>query len=78
MKFKVISYVKKPDFKNWEGAVIEEVSTGKKYITNGFYKWDASKERLATCEEVESIDIDKFMARWNRKFFNGELETSRG
>lgn len=72
--YRIISYIKRPDFESWEGAVIEEISTGKRYITNGFYKWEASEARLATCVEVESIDIDKFMAHWNRKFFNGELK----
>ena len=71
--FKMISFIKRPKYKDWEGAIIEEISTGKRYITNGYYKWEARENRLATCEVVSSINIDKFMAKWNRKFFNGKL-----
>lgn len=72
--YRVIDYIIRPEFKNWEGAIIEEVATGKRFITNGFYKWNASEKRLVKCKIVDSIDIDSFLARWNIKFFRGEIE----
>lgn len=71
--FKLVCYIKRPKYKDWEGAIIEDISDGKRYITNGYYKWDASENRLSTCEVVDSIDIDRFMAKWNKNFFNGKL-----
>lgn len=72
--FKVINYVKKPEYRKWEGAVVEEVSTGKRYITNGFFLWVASDKGLSKVVVVDSIDINAFMVRWNSKFFRGNIE----
>lgn len=72
--FKVINYVKKPEYKKWEGAIIEEVATGKKYITNGFFLWKATESKLSKLEIVDNIDINGFMVRWNSKFFRGNIE----
>ena len=63
--YKVIDYIIRPKYNNWEGAIIEDLSTGGKYITNGIYKWEAREKRLKTCEIVEKINIDEFMNRWN-------------
>lgn len=63
--YRVIEYIIRPKFNNWEGAIIEEVETGKKYITNGVYKWEARENRLETCVVVDKINIDTFINRWN-------------
>jgi len=71
--YRVINFIKRPEYKDWEGAIIEEISTGKRYITNGFYKWGAQESKLASCVVVGSIDMNRFMARWNTNFFNGKI-----
>lgn len=63
--FKVIDYIIRPKFNNWEGAIIEDVSTKKKYLTNGIYKWEARENRLETCVIVEKINVNEFIDRWN-------------
>jgi len=63
MKYRVINYIKRL---NWEGAIIEDIDTKKKYITNGVYKWEARENRVEKCTTVESIDKDKFLEYWNR------------
>ena len=66
--YKVIDYIIRPKFNNWEGAIIEDLKTGKKYITNGIYKWEARENRLETCTVVDNINIDAFINRWNNHF----------
>ena len=63
--YKVIDYIIRAKYNNWEGAIIEDKNTGEKYITNGVYKWETREERLKTCIVVEKINIDEFMNRWN-------------
>lgn len=63
--YRVIEYIKRPKFNNWEGAIIED-QEGRKFITNGVYIWEARPERLETCIVVETIDIQKFYDYWQR------------
>ena len=70
--YRVIEYVKRPKFNNWEGAIIED-EEGKRFITNGAGKWETRPERLETCVITNKIDIEKFIDRWNSHFFNGVL-----
>ncbi|MBS5307735.1 hypothetical protein [Clostridium sp.] len=63
--YKVIDYIIRPKYNNWEGAIIEDQNTGERYITNGVYKWEAREERLKTCVVVEKINTNEFMSRWN-------------
>lgn len=65
MTYKILNYIKTC---NWEGAIIEDQDTKKKFITNGVYKWDFKEERLRKIEIVESIDKKSFMKFWNRHF----------
>lgn len=69
--YRVIEYIKTY---NWEGAIIEDLKTKEKYITNGVYKWEARKERLKKCTIVEKIDVDALMDRWNKYFYYSTLE----
>lgn len=62
--YKLINWIKRPKYNNWEGAIIEDIKTGKQYITTGIYKWEARPERLSTCEIVESIDTELFFDKW--------------
>lgn len=71
--YRVIDYIIRPKYNNWEGAIIEDTSTGAKYITNGVYKWEARKERLSTCKVVGKINIDLFIDRWSNYFLNDTL-----
>lgn len=72
--YRVVDYVKRPEFRKWEGAIVEDVATGKRYITNGFFLWEATKSKLAKLKIVDNIDINAFMVRWNSKFFRGNIE----
>lgn len=63
--YKIIEYIKRPKFNNWEGAIIED-QEGRKFITNGVYIWEARPERLETCVVVETIGIQKFYDYWQR------------
>lgn len=71
--YRIVNYIKRPKFKNWEGILLEDMTSGKQYISNGYYLWKATDKRLDDCIVVKSIDMGKFMARWNCKFFRGEL-----
>lgn len=63
--YKLIDYIIRPKFNNWEGAIIED-EKGNRFITNGVKIWSARPERLETCEKVESIDIERFYDYWQR------------
>lgn len=62
--YKLISWIKRPKYNNWEGALIEDIKTGKQYITTGIYKWEARPERLETCIKVDTINIESFFDKW--------------
>lgn len=63
--YKLIDYIKRPKYKNWEGAIIED-QEGNRFITNGVGIWQARPERLETCVIVDKIDIQKFYGYWQR------------
>ena len=68
--FKIIDYIKTY---NWEGAIVEDLETNKRYITNGVYKWEAREERLKKCTIVEKINIHDLINRWNKYFIYSKL-----
>ena len=63
--YKLIDYIKRPKYINWEGAIIED-QDGNRFITNGVKIWQARPERLETCVIVDKIDIQKFYGYWQR------------
>lgn len=63
--YKLIDYIKRPKYQNWEGAIIED-QDGNRFITNGVNIWQARPERLETCVIVDKIDIQKFYGYWQR------------
>lgn len=59
---------------NWEGAIIENIESGKKYITNGVCLWEVSPERINKCSIVSCIDKEKFYSTLKKFFTYIEIE----
>ena len=71
--YKVINWLTRQKYLNWEGALIEDIKTKEKYITNGVFVWKATKEKLQQCEVVDTIDLEKLINRWNKHQGYSEL-----
>lgn len=72
--YKLVNWIKREEYKNWEGAIIEDTKTGKQYITTGIHKWEAREERLKKCTIVDSIDFDKFFNNYHTYITSSKLE----
>lgn len=71
--YKLINWIKREEYNNWEGAIIEDISTGKRFITTGIHKWEAREERLKKCTIVDKIDFEKFFDRYHMYISNTKL-----
>lgn len=69
MTYNFINWIKTA---NWEGALLEDVDTGKRFLSSGVMIWEELPHR--NYEVIPNGNKGGFVERWNKNFPYSKLQ----
>lgn len=68
--YKIIDTVEKILNPNWKGLIIQDIQTGKFYITTGLFIWSLLDHRKNQLKHSENVNCNDIINKWNSKFYS--------